>query len=138
VTTPVTRHYLTYGTFRFGWTSDIIVGLGIYVIAAPIVFFAPLSVTHNAMRNAKSQLLLQIAQRFETEYINIQNALEDDISDLENSLKMLKELQSLHEMTSEFPVWPFNLENIVRFVTSLVSPIALAIAADLLSRFITR
>jgi len=90
------------------------------------------------MRNAKSQLLLQIAQRFETEYINIQNALDDDISDLENSLKMLKELQSLHEMTSEFPVWPFNLENIVRFVTSLVSPIALAIAADLLSRFIAR
>lgn len=138
VTTPITRHYLAHGMFRFRWTSDILVGLGIYVMAAPIVFFAPLSVTHSAMKNAKGQLLLQIAQRFEAEYINVQNALDDDISGLESSLKILKELQSLHEVTSEFPVWPFNLENIVRFATSLVSPIALAIAADLLSKFITR
>ena len=90
------------------------------------------------MKNAKGQLLLQIAQRFEAEYINVQSALDDDISGLESSLKILRELQSLHEVTSEFPVWPFNLENIVRFATSLMSPIALAIAADLLSKFITR
>ena len=138
VATPVTRHYLAHGTFQFRWTTDIVVGLCIYVVAAPIVFFAPLSVTHSAMETAKAQLLLQIARRFETEYLSIQSALDDDISDLENSLKILKELQALHEMTSDFPVWPFNPENTVRFATSLVSPIALAIGADLLSKLITR
>jgi hypothetical protein len=50
VTTPITRHYLAHGTFRFRWTNDILVGLGIYVMVAPIVFFAPLSVTHGAMK----------------------------------------------------------------------------------------
>ena len=138
VTTPITRNYLAYGRFRFRWTNDTLVALGAYVIAAPIVFFAPLSATHRAMKNAKRQLLLQIAQRFETEYINIQNALDDDISGLESSLKALRELHLLHEMTSEFPVWPANLDSIARFAASLVSPIALAVAADLLSRFITR
>lgn len=136
VTTPITRHFLEVGTIGFKWTPDILVGLGVYVVAAPIVFFAPLSVTHNAMQNAKDLLLLQIAQRFEAEYISVQNALDGDISGLDNSLKILKELHSLHEVTSEFPVWPFNSENMVRFATTLVSPIALAIVADWLSKLI--
>ena len=161
VIAPVGRNYVTYGTFLFRWTSDILAGLGLYIMAAPAAFFAPLSVAHDVMKTAKGDLLLQIARRFDVEYAKIQNALDEriqirralglpihdrhtsiqdalgkDITSLENSSKTLKELQSLHEMTSKFPVWPFNTQNIVRFSTSFVSPIVLAVATDLLGKLV--
>lgn len=144
VITPIPRNYLAVGTWRFRWTTELLVGLGIYVVAAPIVFFAPLWVAHNTMEEAKDQLLLQIARRFEKEYSEIQKVLDKDISSLEdrskileNSSKILRELQALHDTTSKFPVWPFNVSNVTRFGTSYVSPIALAILIDLLGKLIT-
>lgn len=91
------------------------------------------------MEEAKDQLLLQIAWRFEAEYINVQSVLGggDDISGLENSWKIVKELQTLYDATSKFPVWPFNVSNITRFSTSYLSPIVLAVLIDLLGKIVT-
>ena len=144
VSTPITRNYQAVGTWRFRWTTELLVGLGIYVVAAPTVFFAPLSVAHNAMKEAKDQLLLQIARRFEKEYSRIREVLDEDVPSLEysskileNSSKILGELQTLHDTTSKFPVWPFNVSNVTRFGTSYVSPIAIAILIDLLGEIVT-
>lgn len=141
VATPITRHYIVEGSFQFKWSLDIILGMGIYATVAPFVFFAPLSVAHNAMKEAKDDLLLQIARRFEYEYDQIQNALglTKNVSgkqsfDLGESLEKLNHLKELHQTTSEFPVWPFNTQNITRFTTSFVSPLAFGVIADLLSR----
>ena len=141
VITPITRNYLVEGSFQFWWNTDIVVGLGIYAVIAPFVFFAPLSVAHNAMKEAKNELLLRIAKRFEQEYDQIQNSLDsyefesdEQPFDLKRSLEHLEELQKLHETTSAFPVWPFNMQNITRFSTSFVSPIALAVIGDVLTR----
>lgn len=144
VITPITRNYVKVGTLQFRWTTELLVGLVAYVIAAPIVFFAPLSVAYNVMNEAKDQLLLQIARRFEKEYSRVQEVLDEDISSLEdsskileNSSKILRELQALHDTTSKFPVWPFNVSNITRFGTSYLSPITLAVSIDLLGKLIS-
>jgi hypothetical protein len=133
VVTPITRNYVAEGSFEFRWTAELVLGLGAYIVVAPVVFFAPLSVAHSAMRDAKDRLLLQIARRFETEYGQVQAALAGELSGLEDSLKSLRELQDLHKTTSQFPVWPLNVQNLARFVTSFVSPIALAVIADVLT-----
>jgi hypothetical protein len=133
VITPITRNYVAEGDFEFRWTAELVLGLGAYVVVAPVVFFAPLSVAHNAMREAKDRLLLQIAGRFEAEYAQIQAALAGDIAGLEDSLKTLHDLQDLHTTTSRFPVWPLNVQSLTRFATSFVSPLALAVIADVLS-----
>jgi hypothetical protein len=141
VVTPITRNYVIMGTLQFRWTTELILALGAYIMGAPIVFFAPLSVAHNSMKDAKDQFLLQIAQRFDEEYSVIQNflikapsSLEDSSKILEDTSEVLKGLQDLYDMTSKFPVWPFNVTNITRFGTSYISPIALAILTELIAR----
>lgn len=133
------RYYVETGAFEFRWTTDLLVGLGFYVVVTPLAFFSPLSVAHKAMKDAKAELLLKIAEIFGAEYRSIQNAFDGqtgDISGLEESLKVLGQLQVLYDTTSGFPVWPFNLSNVMRFVTSYVSPIVLALLVDLLGKIV--
>jgi hypothetical protein len=136
VLTPITRNYVAMGTLQYRWSPEILVALIIYIIAAPAVFFAPLSVAHNVMNEAKNQLLLQIARRFEMEYHSVQNKLDGELSGLKDDLKTLEELQSLHDTTSKFPVWPFNAANMRRFGTSYISPIILALVIDLITNLL--
>jgi hypothetical protein len=136
VVTPITRNYVVAGTWRFRWTTELLVGLALYALLAPVVFFAPLSVAHRAMKEAKDKLILQIARQFDQEYRKVRGALNGDVSKLEESSKVLKELQSLHDMTSKFPVWPFNVSSMTRFGTSYVAPVILAVAVDLISRLL--
>lgn len=133
VVTPLTRHYASEGGFEFRWTAELVAGLAAYVVAAPVVFFAPLAVAHTAMRDAKDALLLQIARRFEAEYDAVQRGLGDDLGGLEDGLQRLKSLQTLHHTTAEFPVWPLNIGSLARFGTSFVSPLVLAVLADVVS-----
>ena len=107
VITPVTRNYVVNGTLEFRWTTEILVGLSVYLIAAPIVFFATLSVAHASMRRSKDQFLLEIARRFESEYVNIQDALHpdhEDISDLEQVAESRRAAQTSHDQ--ELPCSP--------------------------------
>lgn len=136
VLTPVTRNYRVVGTWQFRWTAELVIGLGVYAVTAPIVFFAPLSVAHRAMKSAKDQLLLQIARRFDAEYLKLQTALDGDTLSLESSSKTLQELQALHDLTNKFPVWPFNATNVTRFGTSYALPMLLAVIVELASRVI--
>ena len=96
---------------------------------------------NNDAPEALSAWVLRIAKRIEQEYDQIQNSLDsyefesdEQPFDLKRSLEHLEELQKLHETTSAFPVWPFNMQNITRFSTSFVSPIALAVIGDVLTR----
>jgi len=133
VVTPVTRNYVAVGTLQFRWTPELLTGLVFYAIAAPIVFFAPLSVAHHAMRRAKHQLLLVIARRFDAEYGDIHTVLNDNLKGLEHRSKVLSELQNLHQTTSAFPVWPFNVENVTRFGTVYVLPLVVPVLVELFS-----
>lgn len=141
VTVPVIRNYVVVGTLEFRWSTELVLGLGIYLVAAPTVFFTPLSVAHSAMQDAKDQLLLQIARRFDREYVSVRDVLgasDDAISGLENDLSIMKELQTLHDTISEFPVWPFNTANIRRFATSYLLPIAIPFLIELVVRLIAK
>jgi hypothetical protein len=139
VVTPITRNYVAVGTLQFRWTPEILVGLGIYLVAAPIVFFGPLSVAHKVMEDRKDQLLEQIARRFDTVWTSVQNGLSVgvDISGLDSSLKALTELEALYETANKFPVWPFNVSNLARFGTSYVSPLVVAAVSTLLTRLLS-
>jgi hypothetical protein len=138
VVTPITRNYVAVGTLRFRWTVELVIGLGIYLITAPVVFFGPLWVAHRVMEDAREQLLSQIARRFDMVWNSVQDGLGVGvgISRLDSSLKALKELKALHETASKFPVWPFNLPNLARFGATYVSPLVVAVATTWLTELL--
>ena len=136
VVTPLTRNYVAVGTLQFRWTPELLVGLVFYAVAAPVVFFAPLSVAHHAMKKAKHELLLYVARRFDAEYGDIHSILDDDLEQLEHRSKVLSELQKIHKMTGAFPVWPFNVENVTRFGTAYVLPLVVPLLLELFARLL--
>lgn len=108
----------------------------VYVIAAPVTFFAPLGTARNAMRVAKDSLMLRISKQFNKDFPLALQGLEESADELKENLAKLEQLQKLQELTESFPVWPFDIETIRRFALAITSPI-FAIGISILSDFLT-
>ena len=126
VVTVMTRSYLAYGEPRLEFGLDLVVGFPVLALLSAFIFFALPAVAHDSMSKAKDLLLMRINRRFETEYRLLQKNLEKPDTDLESGLKRLGDLQKLHETTSNFPVWPFDVRTLSRFASSWLTPIAIA------------
>jgi hypothetical protein len=107
----------TSGIYLIGW-----LGIGIYVILAPVVFFWPLGTAHQAMKEAKSKYLLSISQNFDNEYQLATTKITQNASILESRIKKIHQLRELYKLTEDFPIWPFDATNIGRFLAVLTAP----------------
>jgi hypothetical protein len=94
-----------------------------YLIAAPIVFFYPLSIAHQAMRNSKENFLLDVSHQFNDIIAITHQVVKANESKLEENLKKIEQLKSLHQVGLAFPVWPFDVATLRRFSLSVSSPI---------------
>jgi hypothetical protein len=104
----------------------------IYFILAPILFFLPLGVAHSAMRLAKSEYLEGISDRFNIEIERIQSVLDSGANHLKESIEKIEQIKRLHDIASRFPVWPFNTSNLVRFFSSILSPLVVSLFSVLI------
>jgi hypothetical protein len=133
VVNTMAQSYLLTGQYS-GLSMNLPLGLIIlgYVVLAPLVFFAPIGAAHSAMKNAKDEFVLQIAEQFETDLTKLRSLLSADSEELERNLGKLEQLRKLYRMSSQFPVWPFNTRNLVRFVTVVLSPLLIALVPSLI------
>jgi hypothetical protein len=99
----------------------------VYLILAPIVFFAPIGAARSAMKDAKNEFILQIADQFEIETNNLKLFLAFDSDKLGKSLVKIEQLQKIHDIATKFPVWPFSTNNLIRFISSISSPFVLGV-----------
>jgi len=106
-----------------------------YSIFASLVFFAPLSVAHTAMKKAKNEFITEISDQFEIELARIQTLLAGDNAKLKNSLSKLEELQQLHIIASKFPVVPYNTGSLARFFGAIVSPFLISLISIVIEQF---
>ncbi len=134
VLSAITRNLKINQSFGFLFQPDIVAGLIAYAILSPVVFFAPLAVAHHYMEDAKKRFLLKIDEKFGLLFTEIQTSLNSDSDNLILHKKRFKKIKALHAMVKSFPVWPFNVENVTRFVTTYLLPILLVLIADALLR----
>ena len=107
-------------------------GIVLYIIVAPLSFFAPLGTARNAMLKAKDALLLQISKQFNRDFSVAYDELDSTAEKLKEYTDKVEQLQKLQTLTASFPVWPFDVETIRRFAISVSSPI-IAIALSILT-----
>ena len=106
----------------------VILGIIAYLILAPIFFFFPLGTAHDSMRKAKDEELLGIAQKYHLAYDNLKSSSE--YSDAyEKEFKNLENIKMLYEVAEAFPVWPFDVHNLRRFLTIITTPVLPAIVS---------
>lgn len=102
----------------------VMVGIGLYFLMAPLVFFWPLGTAHSAMEEAKSAELILLAEKFEYTYTQIKK---DSNGGLENEMQRLRQLKELYEIADNFPVWPFDTRSLRQFFAVVSAPLVPAI-----------
>ena len=129
----------THGTFSTAYYYHV--ALILYFILAPANFFAPLSSAHNAMQRAKDDLILRISRQFNQDFSKAYSELEGSAEELKDHIEKIEQLQRLHSMTNSFPVWPFDIDTIRRFVLTMTSPVftvAVAVIINVLTNMLTQ
>lgn len=107
-----------------------------YLVLAPIVFFAPIGSAHSAMKKAKNDFIISISDQFENDFERLQFLLNKDGVELKEALEKIEHLQKIHGMVLRFPIWPFNTASLVRFFSSVFSPIILSVLPSLIIEFL--
>lgn len=120
------------------WTFDIILVWGVYIILAPLAFFAPIGAAHDAMQKAKDAEILLISGYFEKEYKLLRNNLGQSIKYFKKRSNKIEELRKLYAMIDSFPVWPFQLQKIAQFFATVLSPLILTIMSSLVTSWLTK
>lgn len=99
-------------------------GIILYIIIAPIFFFAPLYFAHRAMIDYKKKNLLLISQEID----RLLKSISEDAH--VSFLKVAEEIQKLQVMAEyidRIPVWPFDQKSIRRFYGLIVGGILPAV-----------
>ena len=104
-----------------------------YLVTAPLAFFLPLSSVHTAMRQAKEDLLLEIANQFNCDFLLAYDERSGSAKDLKDNLEKIEQLQALHKVVMTFPVWPFDTGTIRRYFVAMSSPLITIAASALIS-----
>jgi hypothetical protein len=128
--------YLHTGEFgRMAWGSDTIIGWIVYATLAPIAFFAPISAAHDAMQDAKTQELLLVSQTFEREYQALRSHFQISSPEEQKSYgsQKITELQGLYNIIKAFPIWPFQMQKFIQFLATVLIPLVLAVAANIMT-----
>ena len=104
-----------------------------YLVLAPIVFFLPIGAARSIMKKAKNAFIVQIADQFEIDTIEIQSLLASGADELKRKLDKIEQLTKLYDIAIKFPVWPFNTENLIRFLSAISSPFVVALISILVT-----
>jgi hypothetical protein len=120
----ISGHYIYSGHYLLNIEGiALLIALVAYLFLTPILFFAPLGTAHASMKNAKEHLLNKISNEFQKQYDLFQENLTKNITKTELVVKRIVELRELHNVTMLFPVWPFNLSNIKKFIATITAPL---------------
>ena len=108
----------------------------LYLILAPLSFFAPLVGAHNAMLVAKEKQIHKISKQFNQDFSRAYDQLERSADALKDNIEKIEQLQKLHKLTSEFPIWPYDFDTLRRFTLTMLTPIFTIIITMVLERIL--
>lgn len=109
-----------------GWIHlDLLILFALYIALVPIFLIIPLWSAHEAMANARNEVLIEVSSEFEKTILRQENV--EVKSDSEIAEK-LKELKARYELIKEtYPTWPISLAVLRRFSITASLPLVTAI-----------
>ncbi len=131
--------YITTGIIGKYWVLQL--AIPAYVVGSAIAFFAPISTAHAGMARAKERLLHDIACQFQADYLAARSTLGGSPGGLKDGIDKIEELQTLYDVTTHFPVWPFDVQTLRRFAASIAAPFIppiIGLAIDQLAKLVFR
>jgi hypothetical protein len=102
----------------------ILVATGLYVVLAPLCFFATLGTVHGQMKESKHGLLQDLATRLQGEYDVVSAALRAGKGPPHRQVEEIERLRTLYDLADQCPVWPFDGRSLRRFLGAVLAPLA--------------
>ena len=101
----------------------------LYLLFAPTLFYLALRSAHLAMEKARNDFVMNIANRYKEKINSLKISLvSSDLDKVKASTEELEQLKRIHALASDYPIWPIDTRNIIRFFTSYLAPVAFAIS----------
>lgn len=101
----------------------ILVAAGAYLVLAPFCLFAPLGTAHTAMEEVKKRFMMQVSNQLLREMDAAFARLDGPPGALKEHVLKIEYLQKVYEVTRRFPVWPFDIATLRRFVATITAPV---------------
>lgn len=130
----VISEYFAYLNDTLATSYYLHVILILYIPFSLLTFFAPLSAAHDAMIKAKERLILKISYQFNMDFSLTFNELTQPAKALKDNIEKIEQLQRLHKLAETFPVWPFDIQTIRKFLIAISSPITSIIIAIIIQK----
>ena len=128
VLSAATVYEVMFGAFEKA--VPVIVGVVAYLGFGPFFFFLPLGTAHSSMKKAKEDELLGIAQQFTRLYHELDlSKTQASPEEFNKKLANLENVKKLYEVVNAFPVWPFDVKSLSRFMTIIATPVLPAFIA---------
>lgn len=128
ITIPFLLHVMVYYCWLPEVDAPFVIGLCIITALAVFIFFLPLASTHQAMSEAKSEMLKHVSQEFNLLNKKLVGVIAEAGSSDEDEEKAvferIKRLDEMYAMINRMPAWPFDISIISRFGVSVLLPIA--------------
>jgi hypothetical protein len=112
----------------------VLLAMAFYIVLAPMIFFLPLGTAHGAMKKAKDQELLIIANEFDEAHEKLKSsALVWDKNSYTEELERIELIRKWYGIVQEFPVWPFDIRSLQRFLGIITAPLVPAIISVIIN-----
>jgi hypothetical protein len=105
----------------------------VYIFLSLVIFFGPLLVAHRGMMEAKENLLKDISNQFQADYSNLKMLLNEDSSTLREQVEKFNQLDAIYSRTNSFPVWPFDVKTLRKYLLSVAAPLIPSVSAFIAS-----
>ena len=104
-----------------------------YLIFGPLVFIGPLLPFPGKMLKSKERLLLKVSRRISREQKKISKKLSQNQPITEKDEELINRLRKVGGIIDELPVWPFDLNTRLNFMSAYVIPVLGGILAPLIA-----
>jgi hypothetical protein len=111
------------GAEQFAKDYILHLGLGLYVVLAPLTFFASVGTAHARMAAHKRALLLWVSRLFDETHSDVVEAMKGTKALSDTTLAEVSRLHSLYRTVESFPVWPFDMRTIRNFSAVVLVPV---------------
>lgn len=118
------------------WGTELVIVWIVYLIIAPIAFFAPIGAAHDVMSLAKKNELMNISKQFEIDYQTLRTNLNQEVGVVDKHIGKIMKLRELYSIIKSFPVWPFQIEKLAQFAATVALPILLTAASTFVATLI--
>lgn len=94
-----------------------------YLVMAYIIFFLPMDAAHKPMKKAKEDELKLIHHYISKINKEVKKDFEEFKDIDNNALENFNNAKQIYDITSQMPVYPYNVKTVVAFVSSVLIPV---------------